>query len=792
MTAPVSPPEAVQQASVSPFEARFLAQYGRPLPPLDPAQLAALPRCSPRTDLHTHFAGCPRAGDLLRIALEADAHYPAELLTAAGLRGHQGGVRLAAVPEEHRKLLEKKLSIPLDRRITFGEMERIYRLRQPLIRPVHHLPALLRQLAQDYAQAGIERAELSWFGILDPAAWAVAHDVVPALERELGVELRFLVALSRHDDPEWTLDCIELLQAIGPSRLIAGVDFMGHETCSTRQLAGHISRIADWAHHARPGFVIRVHAGENAAYPENIRVALDAVEGRKVKARIGHGLYGADPATLKRLAATETIVEFNLTSNLALNNIRRPEEVPIAKYVAAGVKVVLGTDGYGLYQTDPAFEARAALLCGLSIDDLEQLRETERSLLEEVRDRERSLPERPIFPAPSAPKHYDEARVRAAAIEAREQARLKLTDRLRQIRAEVLDEESVERLLTGKYCISVAGSWRESFSRLSDRERGHLTTQLRELVAGLDPERFVLITGGTALGVEGIVSREARARGFTVLGTPVLEQWDAPFEPGTLSHAYVIAQRLTDKGASLYRWMHEHGGFCLFFGGGGIVGDELQIAHNLRLPYRVFRGVSGAAADHAELKPELSFAAVGEILPLLLAPGSWYPPRKYHHPGVNPSADAVVLRSGSGGIEVLLIQRSPEAPTEPGKWALPGGFVRTTAPRGEPWSETVETPLQACLRELEEETGIDAADLASQLLPIGTYEGGGRDPRDGPDAWSRAHVFALQLAGEDAERVTAASGDAADARWWPVDRLPARVAFDHRRLIQDTLSHLGR
>src|SRR5205823_14805682 len=167
--------------------------------------------------------------------------------------------------------------------------------------------------------------------------------------------LRFLAAIGRRDDLEWDLDLIERITSLGQSRYIAGVDFMGHEVNSTRHFARQIQEIGKWAAAKRPGFTIRVHAGENPAYPENVRVAVEAVmqvtggtlapqlaanagetpapQLPAVQLRIGHGLYGVDDATLDLLRATATIVEFNLNSNLALNNIQSAVDAPIGRYL---------------------------------------------------------------------------------------------------------------------------------------------------------------------------------------------------------------------------------------------------------------------------------------------------------------------------------------------------------------------------------------------------------------------------------------------------------------------------
>lgn len=166
--------------------------------------------------------------------------------------------------------------------------------------------------------------------------------------------------------------------------------------------------------------------------------------------------------------------------------------------------------------------------------------------------------------------------------------------------------------------------------------------------------------------------------------------------------------------------------------------------------------------------------------------GFWYV-------GPNPTVDLVVTRENpeTRRREILLIQRSPDAAAEHGKWALPGGFIDTRAPRGTPWRDAGETPRRAALRELHEETGLDLAELEPRLIEVGVYEGGGRDPRDTPTAWSRSHAFAIHLPADVADRAVAAGDDASDARWFPVEELPPNLAFDHARIIHDALEKLA-
>ena len=164
-------------------------------------------------------------------------------------------------------------------------------------------------------------------------------------------------------------------------------------------------------------------------------------------------------------------------------------------------------------------------------------------------------------------------------------------------------------------------------------------------------------------------------------------------------------------------------------------------------------------------------------------------PRRLRHPGPNPAADLVLLRTADGHLEVLLIRRALTASADPGKWALPGGFVDTSALAGEPWAADVELPGHAALRELHEEAGLDLTAFESSLVPIGMYEGGGRDPRDTADAWVRSHVFALRVDEASGRTAITAQDDAEAVDWHAIDALPP-LAFDHARILRDTFQVL--
>jgi 8-oxo-dGTP diphosphatase len=203
-------------------------------------------------------------------------------------------------------------------------------------------------------------------------------------------------------------------------------------------------------------------------------------------------------------------------------------------------------------------------------------------------------------------------------------------------------------------------------------------------------------------------------------------------------------------------------------------------------------GISGASVEHARQRPANAFRTADDLLAFLNRPQSWGGTNQpYWHQGVNPTVDIIVTRRAPSRetLQVLLIQRDADAPTEGGKWALPGGFQHTTAPRGSAWRGDVESAEQACLRELREETGLDLCQMIESLIFVGSYEGNGRDPRDTPQAWSRAEVFAIALDDPHAQAALCGADDACDARWFDLDKLPD-LAFDHARILRDGIEKL--
>jgi 8-oxo-dGTP diphosphatase len=124
-----------------------------------------------------------------------------------------------------------------------------------------------------------------------------------------------------------------------------------------------------------------------------------------------------------------------------------------------------------------------------------------------------------------------------------------------------------------------------------------------------------------------------------------------------------------------------------------------------------------------------------------------------NHRNPVPTVDAII--EVPGGI-VLIRRRNP-----PPGWALPGGFV-----------DYGETVAAAAVREAREETGLDVS--LTELFHV--YSDPTRDPRQ--------HTIATVFIGT-AMGKPVAGDDAAEAAVFTAQSLPAPLAFDHARILED-------
>ena len=132
--------------------------------------------------------------------------------------------------------------------------------------------------------------------------------------------------------------------------------------------------------------------------------------------------------------------------------------------------------------------------------------------------------------------------------------------------------------------------------------------------------------------------------------------------------------------------------------------------------------------------------------------------------------DAYVLRIGTAGLEVLALRRASGG-RSPGSWETVHGHI-----------EPGETPVQAALREVREETGLDPARLYNVSRVEAFY-------RHRTDEIALIPVFAAVVDGAAEPR---ASPEHDRVEWLAPAAAAARFAWPReRRALDDVLSILG-
>jgi 8-oxo-dGTP diphosphatase len=125
------------------------------------------------------------------------------------------------------------------------------------------------------------------------------------------------------------------------------------------------------------------------------------------------------------------------------------------------------------------------------------------------------------------------------------------------------------------------------------------------------------------------------------------------------------------------------------------------------------------------------------------------------------SIDAVITENS----KVLLIQRGVEP--NKGYWGTPGGYVG--------WDESTE---ETVAREVKEETNLDV--INTKL--VGVYSSPTRHPKQVINI-----LYAVEVSKITKLKV---GDDASDAKWFPLNKLPPKMALDHKQNIIETIEYL--
>lgn len=265
-------------------------------------------------------------------------------------------------------------------------------------------------IARSYKAQGVDYAEISDTTLVKKyesiEMLRQVHDIMPSIYQETGVMIRFLAAIRRIPltivkdavtPSDYLEQNLEVLKATALDPYVAGCDFVGEEINDIITLKPAFKEIVKIAA-KDPTFVIRVHAGENDSQKDNIAHSIACVKdslapGQKMpRMRLGHGLYTYSPKSqkgrevLKQLKDNDVVLEFQLTSNVRLNNLNSLKNHPLKEYLRQGIRCVQGTDGAALYGTTSIDEELSLkTLLDLSDKEVRLMKDAETGIIEQSR-----------------------------------------------------------------------------------------------------------------------------------------------------------------------------------------------------------------------------------------------------------------------------------------------------------------------------------------------------------------------------------------------------------------------
>lgn len=388
---------------------------------------------------------------------------------------------------------------------------------------------LLLWIAREYRKHGIEYAEITDTSLLNrmefPAKLRQIHEIMPSVTRETGVLLRFLAGIrripltivrDRVTPNDYLAENLRCLRVIAADPYVAGSDIVGEEINDILELRSVIRELVSLAGEER-GFVIRVHAGENDSLRDNIansiRCVAESLQPGQVfpPMRVGHGLYSCDLRSpggkklLQEIRDYGVTLEFQITSNVRLNNLSHLERHPLRQYLESGVSCVQGTDGCALYGTNPIDEELSLeKLLGLTHEELLRMRHAEDAILEEslrvFHEKEKRF--REFFPGGDLERFYRQRQEEAITASA------DLWQSSEKIAAEEALQQQITILPKEMIPVVIAGG---SFN--NSRHRTQIKNEDRTIIDGLldaaDPEKVFFVVGHSLSGHEGYLVRRA-------------------------------------------------------------------------------------------------------------------------------------------------------------------------------------------------------------------------------------------------------------------------------------------
>ena len=381
-------------------------------------------------------------------------------------------------------------------------------------------------IAREYQKQGIKYVEIADTDLSKNSERAIklleeVHQIFPQIEKETGVKIRFLFAIRRipltiikdqKTSRTYLKENINLLKAVAKSPYVVGSDFIGEEINDIADLKPVIKELVKYVNNEDKNFTIRIHAGENDSLRDNVRKSILCIKETLEKnqkmpqVRIGHGLYTENLETkagkdlMNLIKENKVIIEFQLTSNIRLNNLSNLTNHPIKTFLKNGIKCVQGTDGCGMYGTD-TFDEQLALhnLLGLTDEDFAKMRKVEDEVIEKS---EKYFKEK----SKTFKEFLGNKTIKQAVLELEEKY-TKETENLEELRltnnleTEKELKQKIKKLPTDKVPVIIAGGSFNTKGRETIPTKEGIEI-LRELIKNVDNNNIYFVVGHKMQGYE--------------------------------------------------------------------------------------------------------------------------------------------------------------------------------------------------------------------------------------------------------------------------------------------------
>ena len=146
-------------------------------------------------------------------------------------------------------------------------------------------------IAREYQKQGIEYVEMADTELAKLGEPAIKyleeiHEIMPKIEKETGVAIRFLAAIRRipltiikgvNTRDSYLLDNLNVIKAVAKSPYVVGSDFIGEEINDITELKPVIRELVNYVVNEDENFTIRIHAGENDSLRGNVSKSIESV-----------------------------------------------------------------------------------------------------------------------------------------------------------------------------------------------------------------------------------------------------------------------------------------------------------------------------------------------------------------------------------------------------------------------------------------------------------------------------------------------------------------------------------